>query len=255
MDKKKKILRILGFASLFLVIVGYLAYYMFVLSEPDPNEVCTAVELVMEDAVDAQFISQSDVESMLTRANLYPQGKTMKAIDADAIEKAVSANPFVEEVNCYKSPTGKVIVNVKQRTPVVYVIPDGKKGFFLDEAGVKIPNVRYVKNIVVATGDIDDKYAAGDLLDFACFLQGDDFWNAQIEQVYVRRDRKQKRVVELVPRVGDHVIYLGDMSGYRDKLERLRLFYEKAIGTVGWNKYSKINLEYGNQIICTKQRK
>ena len=38
-----------------------------------------------------------------------------------------------------------------------------------------------------------------------------------------------------------------------DKLERLKTFYKKALNKVGWNKYSRISLEFNNQIICTKK--
>ena len=33
----------------------------------------------------------------------------------------------------------------------------------------------------------------------------------------------------------------------------MRLFYEKALNRVGWNKYSRINVEFDNQIICTRR--
>ena len=82
----------------------------------------------------------------------------------------------------------------------------------------------------------------------------DDFWNNQIEQIYVTKNRKGKRVVELVPRVGDQIVYLGVLDDYEKKLRKLRKFYDRAIGTVGWKKYAQVNLEYDNQIICTKRK-
>jgi len=38
-----------------------------------------------------------------------------------------------------------------------------------------------------------------------------------------------------------------------DKLTRLKLFYQKALPKVGWEKYSSINVKYRKQIICTKK--
>ena len=88
-----------------------------------------------------------------------------------------------------------------------------------------------------------------DLYKFAVFLQNNSFWNAQVEQIHVLPSRN----VELVPRVGDHLIYLGRLDNYENKLKRVKAFYEKALNQVGWNKYSRINVEFGNQIICTKK--
>ena len=55
------------------------------------------------------------------------------------------------------------------------------------------------------------------------------------------------------PRVGDHIVYLGKLDQFEDKLDRLKVFYKKALNEVGWNKYSRISLEFNNQIICTKR--
>ena len=88
-----------------------------------------------------------------------------------------------------------------------------------------------------------------DLYKFGVFLQNNKFWDAQIEQINVLPNHG----IELVPRVGDHLIYLGKIENFENKLHRLKIFYEKGLNQVGWNKYSRINLEFGNQIICTKR--
>ena len=41
----------------------------------------------------------------------------------------------------------------------------------------------------------------------------------------------------------------------QEKFEKLKTFYEKGLNQVGWNKYSRISLEFNNQIICTKKEK
>ena len=83
----------------------------------------------------------------------------------------------------------------------------------------------------------------------ALFLKKNEFWNSQIEQINILSDK----TIELVPRVGQHVVYLGTFANYQEKLERLKKFYTKALNQVGWNKYSRINVEFSNQIICTRR--
>ena len=75
-------------------------------------------------------------------------------------------------------------------------------------------------------------------------------------------------IVELVPRVGNHVVYIGQLpeSKYkngrknlienfvRKKMERLLNFYKYGLSQAGWNKYNYINLEFDNQIICKKNK-
>ena len=59
--------------------------------------------------------------------------------------------------------------------------------------------------------------------------------------------------VELVPRVGDNIVYLGKPVGVRRKLDRLAKFYKYGLSRVGWNRYSYISLEFDNQIICKRR--
>ena len=47
--------------------------------------------------------------------------------------------------------------------------------------------------------------------------------------------------------------HLGKLDNFENKLARLKEFYKKGLNQVGWNKYSRINLEFSNQIICTKR--
>jgi cell division protein FtsQ len=94
-------------------------------------------------------------------------------------------------------------------------------------------------------------------------LMANNFWKNQIVQINVMPDMG----IELVPRVGDHIIYIGYLpqaktkedrlqliSEYVDKkLERLEKFYRYGLSQAGWNRYHYISLEYDNQIICTKR--
>jgi cell division protein FtsQ len=107
----------------------------------------------------------------------------------------------------------------------------------------------YVAHVPVATGYVRKESATTGLYKFALFLQDNEFWNSQIEQIYVHPGRD----IELVPRVGEHRIMLGTLDNFREKLDNLRLFYEHVIPKVGWEKYSIINLKFKNQIVCTKK--
>ena len=63
----------------------------------------------------------------------------------------------------------------------------------------------------------------------------------------------ENKEVELIPRVGNHVILLGGEEEMEEKFEKLLLFYQKGIQQTGWNKYSIINLKYKNQLVCVKR--
>ena len=90
-----------------------------------------------------------------------------------------------------------------------------------------------------------------ELYELGLFLKEHPFWDAQIQQINVTAAKD----LELVPRVGEHIIFIGKPGNYEKKFDRLKTFYKKGLNQVGWNKYSRISLEFENQIICTKKEK
>ena len=122
--------------------------------------------------------------------------------------------------------------------------------YYVDNLGTTMPiSRRYAAHVPIVSGYVEKELAVTDLYKFALFLQENEFWNDQIEQIYVYPDND----IELIPRVGNHRIMLGTLDEFEEKLANLKLFYEQAIPKVGWEKYSMINLKYKNQIVCTKK--
>lgn len=253
MSKVKRYIKISAVTIVFLAVAAYIVYAVLVMSAPDPEERCADVELVIDRNSGPVFITDKDVNDILQNRHIFPKGRRMIDVDAAAIEKAIAENPFVHSTECYKTAAGHVCIKVVQRQPVIFVMPEGAEGYYVDAHGKVIPNSLYLSNIITATGKISRKYATSELAGFGEFLRNNKFWDDLIAQVYVSKDRKGKEIVELVPRVGDNIIFLGSLDGYHKKLRRLKVFYDKAVGTVGWNKYRTISLQYDNQIICTKR--
>lgn len=214
------------------------------------DTVCTSVELLVRDSVYAGFITQKEVTALLDKNGLNPVGHAPDKANTRAMEEVLSKHPLIDAVECYKTASGKICVEVSQRIPVLRIMDDRGADYYVDNRGKVMPtSAKCVAHVAIATGNISRDFATQQLYPFGLFLQNNPFWQAQTEQIHVLPDQ----TVELVPRVGDHLIYLGKLKGYRQKLERVRLFYEKALNRVGWNKYSRINVEFDNQIICTKR--
>ena len=81
-------------------------------------------------------------------------------------------------------------------------------------------------------------------------ISEDKFWSSQIEQIYFDNDRR----ITMVPRVGSHVIEFGEAVNIENKLEKLHTFYLNGMNKVGWNKYSKLNIEIEDKVICTQRK-
>ena len=117
--------------------------------------------------------------------------------------------------------------------------------------------------MIIVTGQLNKQYACKYISILASTIMADDLWRNQIEQINVLKDR----TIEIVPRVGDHIINIGMLpnSRYPEKrkkivtefvqkqLHRIELFYKYGLSEAGWNKYSYISVEFANQVICTNR--
>ena len=238
-----------------IFILGTVAYLVFaatVLSSKNQELICQDVELFVKDSIQGSNISKLDLINLLKAQKVYPVDRPMNLVSTIAIEKAIRTNPLIDQVYCYKTPSGRIGIDIYQRIPIIRVFDKTGKKYIVDRNGKPMPpQTKCKSNILVATGNITEEYACGPLYEFAKYIEDQEFWNNQIQQIHVNRDD----AVELIPRVGEHTIYLGPLTDYDNKLERLRLFYKKVLNKIGWNKYSYINLEFSNQIICTDKHK
>lgn len=250
----KKILKLFVMLLLFAGVVTYIFFALFNKPKTAETEMCKEISLKVIENPRAYFINERNIAELLKKKGLNPVGKRMSEVNLDKMEEAIRKSIYVDSVECYKTGNGTVCVIAKQRTPVMYILPDSTTGYYIDEKGEIIENTNYASNVLVATGDITKEYARTKLVDFGNFLLQDTFWDNQIVQLNVTKSRGKDHVVELIPRVGEGTIYLGKIDDFEKKLKRMKVFYAKAMPSIGWDKYSAFNLEYPNQIVCTKKR-
>ena len=121
--------------------------------------------------------------------------------------------------------------------------------YYLDTHGAILPESKYATDMIIVTGNVSKKYAQKTLPLIGNTLMKDKFWQNQVVQVNILNDG----TVEMIPRIGEHIIYLGAPVNIDKKLERMCKFYIYGLNVAGWNKYSYINVEFDNQIICKRK--
>lgn len=236
--------------ALLLVLMSvYLLIAATAFNRRPSGQVCEGVELVIKDSVNYGFVSKKEIEKTLKRKKLFPVGKQQNSINIRQIEEELDKHPFIDDAECYHTPSGKIGIKVIQRIPLLRVMANNGDNYYLDSKGKIMPIPDNMAHVIVATGFIDRKFAQNELYELGQFLHNDPFWDAQIEQIHVT----PKKEFELAPRVGQHIIFLGKPGEYGERFGKLKTFYGKALNEVGWNKYSRISIEFNNQIICTKK--
>ena len=237
---------LLFFAS--LVLFGYLVYSILYFKENMQEKVCEDFKVFVKDSIDKQFIQAKDIELLLKKAQMHPIGKPLAEINTMEMEEAISANKLVKSVEVFTTHKGCLMAIIHQRNPVMRVISHRDGSYYIDAERERMPTSQnYTVYLPLATGYITEEFAKNELYDFVMYISRSSSWDALIEHVVVDQDKK----VHIVPRAGDFKIALGTLDNYKEKLDKLQLFIDKGLNTVGWNRYSEVNLEYSNQVVCT----
>lgn len=247
------------------LLIVYFLLAVTAFNNPDESgKTCRKVDVVIADKNTNGFLDVKEIKSMLKKQERWPYLRRMDDINPREIEDLLMSSPFINTAECYKSKDSLVYIEVTQRLPVIRIKDDDGGDYYLDVNGGVVPNASYNSDLIIATGKFSKKFAMQSLAQLAQTITDNKFWNAQIEQINVLSNGG----IELVPRVGEHIVYIGQLPNAENKeerkalleeyvnnrLHRLELFYKHGFRKIGWNKYGYINLEFDNQIICKKDK-
>jgi cell division protein FtsQ len=262
MQKIKNILLWVVLAVYFIAILGFVA-------ENRRHVICSKIEINISDEEMNKFLQKNDITKSLAKYKTHLIGMPVDSVNTFLAEKVVVSNPAVKYCAAYTTVDGRLCVKVEQRKPILRVVNNKYQNYFIDETGQIIPQLsQYASYTLFANGNINEPFVISgsrnifptkkdsilrpniiyDLYYMARFIQNDDFWNAQIEQIYV----DSRNEMQLIPRVGSHVIIFGKADNIALKFQKLKSMY-RAFNEIGWDKYKTINLKYNNQVICTKR--
>ena len=243
----RRLVKILGFGALvmyFPVILGFV-------SADRNNTVCNNIIAEVNDSVSNRFISAYELKLLVLQKYPGILGKNINDVNTENMEHFFEKNPSIENCEVYFSIGGALHVEVKQKDPVLRVFEDPYHSYYLDDEGKKMPvSTKHTAHVLVANGYISRLKDRDELFRLAKFIKDDDFWRSQIEQIYVT----SKGEIELIPRVGDHIVEFGTADRMEKKFRNLKALYRNGWDAREWNVYKKVSLKYNGQIVCSKVR-
>ncbi len=263
-------MRKLKIILLWLGIITYLIFVLGFVSGKINEQVCAKISVKIIDSLTNRFVGPEDVLDIILTNESRLLGYPLSEINTHNLERLIANEPFIKSASLYKTVNGILNVDIKQRRPILRVINKQGKSYYIDEEGFILPvSENFTSRVLVANGYISEPFVEestrsifdaevpanrrnsviSELYELASFISGSDLWSAQIAQIYVNDQYEY----EMIPRVGAHVIYLGDATNYETKFRKLEALYMYGLNNTGWNNYEIINLKYENQIVCTKR--
>ncbi|MBO4402782.1 MAG: hypothetical protein J5792_03745 [Bacteroidales bacterium] len=211
------------------------------------------------------LVKTKDLERYLAKCCNPIAGELKRNVSLPQIEAQIRRWPYCDSVRTFTDIHGNVRIEMVQAKVVARVINAGGESFYLARQGSGGKLVPFLPNrplrVLVVSGNIPDRYRADynmelhdtslcrDLLTLADYIDSHPFWKAQITQVYVER----KGMYLLTPLMGNHLITFGDVSRMEEKFDNLWNLYKQGLNVVGWYRYAKVNLQFGDKIPCEKR--
>jgi len=250
--------RIVFMTCIGLCVLTAVVFLMIRVNKEDEKQVCTELKILIKGK--ESFIDQEDISNLLKLKYGQIVGKELRSIKTHDMENSLRALPYVSSASVHMDMSGHLTIDLTQREVVMRVINRLGKEYYLDQKGLKVPTtLKYVPRVLIATGNIAEGYKApleamdsetlSNLFEVVNFINKDELWSNQVVQIYVNDNQD----IELVPRVGDQQLIIGNADSLAQKFELLNVFYQEIMPRVGSQAYDKVNVKYAGQIICEKR--
>ncbi|MFO7977906.1 MAG: hypothetical protein R6U64_04540 [Bacteroidales bacterium] len=216
-----------------------------------------------------QFIDEQQIRAMVKKFMEARKDSLAGNIQLRELEQLIAGLPHVQRAHAYRTIDGSIHIKTSQKKPLLRVITSHNDSYYIDTNGGMIPlSGRYTARVMVATGHIHNPYSAvvnlkeevsskknqdnekrlRELFQLVEYINQDTFWNAIIDHIYVT----PKGEFELIPKNGNHIVEFGKIDRMEQKFTKLYSFYQHGLSRVGWHHYSRVNLKFNNQIVCSK---
>ncbi len=259
------------YISLFtLTVIGLLTLSSFIVNHNKYKGVSDIKVKIYRNSELGFLNSEEILNGLSTIENLHFDQKSIDSLkinnlETDKIENLLNINPYIDEVDSYFTVDGRLLINIKEKEPIIRIYDSGNEGFYIDKNGDILPISRqFAPRVTIANGYIVDKITdfnsnivdtiyrntvLQELFYLTLLINQNELLKAQINQIYVN----SKGEYDLIPELGNHIVQFGTFDNAQIKLRNLIAYYKKYLKTSNWDSYKTINLTYKDQIVCTKK--
>jgi cell division protein FtsQ len=266
--KSSWFMRVLVLAFFVLMGAGALVLWAFSISKHNAQPVPEVrVNIHRGQNVD-ELISKQEIDSIVHSRFGLLQGTPMNRIDVGAIQVAVNRHPAIQSCYVYMGVDGILNIDIQQRAPMFRVMNSDGSGFYVDTLGQSFNlldrAVAYVPIYTVegvmgamqypATKEYYDENTLGlTFLDELIVFGNHVRKNAELKDWTEHVHLTAMGTLEVIPRIGRHIIDYGSIYNLEMKTKMLFQFYRSQVYITDLEKYSRINLNFENQVICEKR--
>ena len=203
----------------------------------------TTIEFVDEQK---PFITHANVSKLFIQNQQPLTNVPKETLDLNALESALNANAMIEKAEIFLNVNGDFSAKIKQKKPIARVLTTDS--YYIDSKGGYMPlSSNYTARVPVVTGNVL-KTELSNIYNVASRVDADAFLKKNVVEIH----QNQNKSIDLKLRQCKFIVQIGKLEYLDKKINNLKAFYKKAIKDKSLDKYSKVNLQFENQVVCTK---
>jgi cell division protein FtsQ len=220
------------------------------------NKVCKGINVEINGAGNNFFVDAKQVTKILTSTETIKE-EPIENINLRMLEERLKTDNWIADADLFFDNNEVLQAVVVEKDPVARIFTVDGGSFYIDSTCEHLPlsdklsaRVPMFTNFPTDRTRLSrpDSELMASVKELALFIQGDDFWKAQVSQIDITPDG-----FEVVPTIGNHIVLFGDGEDYKEKFDRLFSFYKQVSTQVGFDKYEKIDVRFKGQVIATKK--
>lgn len=198
------------------------------------------------------LITPADVEQYVLQQMPTLKSQLIKEVNPEEVLQTVSKSPYLHHTEVSVSMSRHIVIRTCQRTPVARIF--GRKGdYYIDSTCTQMPLSPHSQpDIIMANySDTASRHNIRSICMVATYLHHHPQYGELFDQIY----EESNHDLYLVPRLGQHVVLLGDTTDLDTKFFNLITLYRKGMKKTGWDTYSLVNLKFRGQVVCERKNK
>ncbi len=215
------------------------------------------IVIKIENIRENHFIDEQDIVRLMQLEHENLKGAPLNRLNLKEIEKRIKADRFIKDADLYSDVKGNLVVKATLRRPLARIVREDGPDAYIAEDGTLMPtSEKFTARVTLISGpyvrqfirleNIHKHPDGKELIGMLTTIRNDNFWRAQVAQL----DINSKGRIFILPQIGSQTIEFGRAENLNVKLKKLKIFYKEILPQMGWNKYSRISLEYDGQIVA-----
>ncbi len=205
------------------------------------------------DGINIEFVGDQNLyitQSMVNKLLIQNYGPVInmpkEKLVLNTIEKVIEADEMVKSAQVYLTVNGELTSKIVQRKPIGRI--EGNSKFYLDDEGKRMPlSTSHSARVPIITGKITGK-GLEDVYEILKYINQDDFLRKNVIGIHIEEEESY----QLKFRMEQFVVHLGGIDNLEEKFNNFKAFYAKANRDKTLEEYAMVNLEFNNQVVCTK---